>query len=616
MWGDTVVVEAVVTADFQADGLLGGYFLQEEDSDTDADTSTSEGIFVADTANAVSVGDVVRVQGTVAEAFDQTSMNNVAQLAICSSGSNVTPAALTLPVASLDEFEQVEGMLIDIAQPLTVNENFNLARFGEVVLSDGRVFQYTHNNAPDVAGYAAHVADLPLNQIILDDGRTSQNPDPVIHPSGGLSAANTLRGGSVASLSGVMGYAFGRYRIQPVGEVLFSENTRPATPEDVGGNFKVAGINVLNYFTTIDSGASVCGANGNLGCRGADSAEEFTRQRDKLISAITTIDADILGLVELENNASQSISDLVNGLNSVAGAGTYAFLDTGTIGTDAIKVGLIYKPASASPTGSFAILDSSVDPLFIDDKNRPALAQTFTTTSGEVLTIAVNHFKSKGSDCNDVGDPDLNDGQGNCGVTRANASTALANWLATDPTSSGDEDFLILGDLNAYALEDAITNLTGAGYTNLIESFAGTQTYSFVFGAQAGYLDHALATAGLTAKVSDVTEWHINSDEPRALDYNTEFKSPGQVTSFYAADPFRSSDHDPVIIGFDFTAAVEPVYDFTGNGVIDIYDFAGLYRAIRSGASLGPEYDYDANGKVDVFDARYILTQCTNVGCR
>ena len=109
-----------------------------------------------------------------------------------------------------------------------------------------------------------------------------------------------------------------------------------------------------------------------------------------------------------------------------------------------------------------------------------------------------------------------------------------------------------------------------------------------------GYLDHALASGSLTDKVTGVTEWHINADEPRALDYNTEFKSESQLTSYYADDAFRASDHDPVIVGFDF--AEEPVeynYDYNGNGVVDIRDFASLARAIRMGPAPGLEFDYN-----------------------
>ena len=314
----------------------------------------------------------------------------------------------------------------------------------------------------------------------------------------------------------------------------------------------------------------ICGALFNLGCRGADSASEFSRQRDKTISAISAINADIVGLVEIENNVFNAIDDLVSGVNAIVGAGTYDYIDTSTIGTDAIKVGFMYKVATIKPVGDYAILDSMVDPLFIDTSNRPSLAQTFEEISNKgkksrkskkskkskkgkagKFTVVVNHLKSKGSNCNSLGDPDLNDGQGNCNLTRTNAAIALVNWLGTDPTGSADSDFLIIGDLNAYAMEDPITAIRSAGYTNLIDTFSGSDAYSFVFGGESGYLDYALANGSLAAQVSGVTEWHINADEPRTLDYNEEFKSPAQLGSLYSPDAYRASDHDPVLVGLE-----------------------------------------------------------------
>src|SRR4029450_6420347 len=122
------------------------------------------------------------------------------------------------------------------------------------------------------------------------------------------------------------------------------------------------------------------------------------------------------------------------------------------------RVGVIYKPSKVTPVGRFAVLDSSDDPRFLDTKNRPALAHTFDDLSnGARFTVVVNHLKSKGSDCLDVDDPDTGDGQGNCNLTRAAAAQAVADWLATDPTGSGDADVLIIGDLNSYAMEDPVT---------------------------------------------------------------------------------------------------------------------------------------------------------------
>jgi predicted extracellular nuclease len=327
----------------------------------------------------------------------------------------------------------------------------------------------------------------------------------------------------------------------------------------------VASFNVLNYFTTLDDSGPICGPSADQGCRGADNAFEFVKQRDKLITAITELDAHVVGVIELENSASDfPIGDLVDGLNGATGPGTYAYVSTGPIGTDAIRVGLIYQPASVTPAGPFAVLDSSVDPTFNDDKNRPVMAQSFSeNTSGLVFTVAVNHLKSKGSPCEDVGDPDIGDGQGNCNGVRTAAAAALVNWLATDPTGSDSDDYLIIGDLNAYSQEDPVTTIEAAGYIDLVEAFLGTGfadgVYSFNFFSESGSLDHALSSPSMEASVTGTAIWHINADEPRALDYN-DFNQP----ALYNPDEFRSSDHDPLLVGL--------YGDEDGDGVFDVLD--------------------------------------------
>src|SRR5215210_9204413 len=199
---------------------------------------------------------------------------------------------------------------------------------------------------------------------------------------------------------------------------------------------------------------------------------------------------------------------------------------------------MIYRPDVVTPVGEFKILNSSVDERFIDTKSRPALAQTFEeNANGARFTVVVNHLKSKGSACTDVGDPDLLDGQGNCSQTRRAAAEALVDWIATDPTGSHDTDFLIIGDLNSYAMEDTIDEIkagsddapgTADDFTNLIRQYQGEFAYSYVFDGMSGYLDHALASSTLTAQVTGAAEWHINADEPDILDYDTSFKPDAQ----------------------------------------------------------------------------------------
>ena len=577
-------IEAIVVGDFQdttaePPNELNGYFLQEEDADSDGNAATSEGIFVFEGANpatpAVAVGDKVRVTGTVDEFGDvdvdpntpdtYTELVGPLTVLVCSS-SNTLPTAATidLPVSALTDYEAVESMRVTFPEELTVSEVFTLGRYGEVLLAaGGRLWIPTHEAEPGPAAAAVEAANI-LRSIILDDGLTNQNPDPVIYPAPGLSAFNTLRGGDTTTgLTGVMHYldTTEDFRIQPTGTVAWDhENPRPTTAPTVAGDLKVVGSNTLNYFTTVDNGPDVCGPAANQDCRGADSALEFTRQHDKLINMLVELNADIVGLNELENNAAASpanngtdpvLESIVNALNAEMGAGTYAFIDTGVIGTDAIKVGMIYKPASVTLVGPFSILTSAYDPAFIDTRNRPVLAQTFMDSNGGVFTVAAAHLKSKGSDCGGAPDDQPDSGGGNCNGTRTAAAEVMVDWFAESSVNNGDPDILLVGDLNSYAKEDPIDVSINAGYVDLAATL--TNPYSYVFDGEWGYLDYAMASPTLAAQVAGVAEWHINSDEPIALDYNTEFKTPGQVTGFYDDDPFRVSDHDPIIVGLEPT---------------------------------------------------------------
>jgi len=566
--GTDVAIEGIVIGDFQNNaspdnGDFNGFHIQ--DPTGDGDVTTSDGIFVyAPGGMDVSVGDAVRVRGSVSEYNGLTEIG-ASQIWKCSTGNPLpAPAELSLPVTSVDDFEVYEGMYVTFPQGLVISEYFNFDRFGEIVLTSERHLTPTAEYEPGLDAIQA-AQNFLLDRITLDDGRSTQNPDPAIHPNGAdFTLDNRFRGGDIVqNVTGVMDYSFGLYRIQPTQGADYSPaNPRPAQPDDVGGNLKVASFNVLNYFTTIDTGAFICGPAQDQECRGADDANEFTRQRDKIIAALTEIDADVVGLIEIENNLNDdAVIDLVNGLNAAYGYSAYDYVSTGVIGTDAIKVALIYKPASVSLVGGYALLDSSVDSRFIDTKNRPALAQTFMdSNTGGIFTVAVNHLKSKGSDCNDVGDPDTGDGAGNCNATRTLAAQALVDWLASDPTGSGDADFLIIGDLNSYDKEDPIDAILAGGYTDLVNQYLGGGAYSYVFDGQTGYLDHALANADLVDEMTGVTIWHINADEPDLIDYDTSFKAPNQA-AIYAPDAYRSSDHDPVIIGLDVCDEIAPTFD-------------------------------------------------------
>ena len=586
--GEQVSVEAVVVGDFQGVNGLNGFYLQEEAIDSDGDGATSEGLFVLDEAFGVdvAVGDRVQVSGTVEERFDDlTALTDVTSVVPNGQSALPAPAVIDFPLSSNAILEAAEGMRVTIPQQLFVTEYFNLDRFGEIRLSsngpsnapgtDGRLDQFTQFNAPDAAGLAEYERAIALRQIIVDDGSTQQNPRTLVLGRGGqpLSATNLLRGGdTITGLTGVLSFDFGDYRIQAnQGIDLRPANERMLSPADVGGSLKVASLNVLNFFTTLDAPGNPGSGPNRISPRGANTPAEFERQLQKLVAAIEGLDADVVGLVELENEFADTNGDgqfaiarLVEALNDSTSAATYAFVSPGQAFVDtgdAISVGAIYRTESIriAPGTTVEILsDSDLPALGISapvfdgsSTNRAPLAVTFEeTSSGERFTMAIAHFKSKGG--SGSGDnADISDGQGNFNGTRVRGAAALTTWLESDPTGSGDADFLIVGDLNAYAQEDPIATIKNAGYTDLAEQFIGPSAYSFVFDGQLGTLDYALANGTLSSQVTGVTEWHINSDEPDAIDYNLDFDR--DPTLFDGSVPFRTSDHDPILIGLDLS---------------------------------------------------------------
>ncbi|MDP9144477.1 MAG: ExeM/NucH family extracellular endonuclease, partial [Actinomycetota bacterium] len=611
--GSAVIVEAVVVGDFQGTAALRGFNLQEEDSDADADPLTSEGVFVFDGSFGVdvAVGDLVEVFGTVDEFNGLTEITTVTSVTVISSGDTVTPATIVLPVTANSDLEAFEGMAIRIPQTLSISEFFNFDRFGEIVLTSERQFQPTALFEPGSPDAVQQAIDNRLGRITLDDGRTSQNPDPAIHPNGEVfNLTNLFRAGDhVSNVAGVLDFGFGLYRIHPTAGADFSvQNPRPKKSPKVRGSLEVATFNVLNYFSTIDTGAFICGPLADQECRGADNDEEFTRQRDKIIAAIAKIDSDVVGLMELENHVTDAaVADLVSGLNDRMGSGTYAYIGEGSIGPDAIRVAILYKAKKVVPVGDDAVLDSDafLDPNNLGGaQNRPAQAQTFKEKkTGELFTVVVNHLKSKGSACG-AGDDDPV--QGNCNVTRALSAQVLTDWLATDPTGSGDSDFLIIGDLNSYDKEDPIDVLTAGGFTDLLFHFEGEEAYSYLFDGQLGYLDYALANESLLGQVTGTEVWHINADEPDIIDYDTTFKLPAQ-DALYAPDPYRSSDHDAVVVGLSLdrtpprvNADLDRIWSSANKGLFRI-DFSCKDKIDRD-----PECVADLNG-IEVRDGQKVL---------
>ncbi len=588
--GQSVSVRAIVVGDFQ-DGdndtkrNLRGFYIQEEDNESDGNASTSEGIFVYEGTgnfiNNVNVGDWVEINGSVDEYYDETQII-ASSVRVLSSGNTLpTPTIISLPTPSTTlsqaskhqpDLEAFEGMLVEFSDTLTITEMYQLGRFNEIKLTQGgRVEQFSQIYTPNPTAYTAYLKTIGARTITYDDGLSLQN-GAIGNLDGFGTTFNTASdkrmGDTITHLKGVLSYQWAgnsasgaTWRVRSIQEGVnnfVKANNRPATPSNVGGNLKVASLNVLNYFNTI---GNTCGLSGTEECRGANDATELARQTQKLVKVLQSLDADVVGFMEIENNyhkPTPAIAYLVDALNTALGDTVYSYVPSGNVGDDVIAVGMIYKSATVKIADSttIEILDDS-DLASIgmsgtifngSGTNRSPLAATFEeVATGETFTFVVAHMKSKGSAGTNTGDTDLGDGAGASNGTRVLGVTALKKWLDSDPTNSSDNDFLIVGDMNAYAKEEPITYLENNGYTDLARHFMGSSAYSYVFDGQIGTLDYAFANTSLKLQVKGATEWHINADEASAIDYNTDF---GRDTNIFDGTlPYRQSDHDPVVIG-------------------------------------------------------------------
>lgn len=568
---------------------LKGFFIQNTDTQDDNNSNTSDGLWVYNPKElAVTVGQIHTVKGKVLEYFNKTEIDASAVSGPCGAGS---VAVTTIEVGAVNTWEKYEGMLVRPDADVTVTNNDNLERYNEIgVSSEGRLRQPTEFAQPGPAALSA-AANNAARYFIIEDDSTKQNLFPVLCPAGGLNTATgkTCRAGSVvlaSSVEGPLDYAFSNFRIRDLDKsvsINAGTGARPSgLPEVGGGDLRIADYNLLNYFVTLNASGATCGPS-NLRCRGANTVAEFNKQAAKLVNALDKINADIIGLQELENPkagvafSQWAVSDLVNRLNSKSGRvscanGSWVAVNPGgPLGDDAIQNGLIFCDAKVRLDATDVLDDSDLSGLGISglspvfdgpNTNRVVLGGKFTDlANNRAFTVVVTHQKSKGSskafrdNCASSNNADANcdqgDGAGYYNKRRDDASTAIRLWLQNNSTI-GSALELVIGDVNAYGKEDPIRNFVTNGYIDLKTDYGGADSY--VFDGRWGSLDRAMGNAGLAARVTGIDTWTINAEEPRAFDYDENFKGegsgskPAALAAYYRDDEFRSSDHSPMVL--------------------------------------------------------------------
>ncbi len=541
-----VTVRGIVTASWQAEKELGGFFIESAPDDADDNDKTSEGIFVqADShISNVSPKDTIVLSGVIQEVNDVTTITEVDELTICGSVDALPEATqFTLPAADKSAFERVEGMRVILSssnnEPLTVSGNYNYSRYGFVDISSGRLWTPSQIvNPGDEARELA--AKNELNRIQMDDNSNQKEPRPL--PFGSLFSGpqKSLRTGSeIEPLVGVVSQFNRRYRFQPLEEPRLKEREEAIiseAPEKAGGTLRIASFNVLNFFNGNGQGL------GFPTPRGADTPEEMKRQQAKIVAAINALNADVIGIMEVENDGfgeHSAIRQLVDALND-SGSATYYISEPQAqrIGGDQITVGLIYNKDTISAS-SHALVNTAGAFAW---GSRPPLAQTLKDkNTGEEFTVIVNHFKSKGScpEDNESPNSNQNDGQACWNDLRVKSAEQLTEWIAEEAFPNA----VLLGDFNAYYKEDPIRYFSENGFHNPSK----VTDYSYVYDSQAGALDHIFVADTLKDNVSGVYHLPFNADEPWIYDYRN--------ADFYEPTPYRSSDHDPLVLDLRFSAS-------------------------------------------------------------
>ena len=585
-----VATKGVVTGVW-SEGGLNGFTIQTGGTGAES-TDASQAIFVymgdkpADQYPALE--DSVEVTGKVSEFYGSTQLTASTVTQLDTPLEKVTPLKVDQLPNGTEAREPFEHMLIQPGEH-TVTNNYSLNQYGEVGLAPGKeafrqpsdIFSPSTDPNSEIQKLAKDNAE---KLVTLDDGRTrdylktDQNtPLPYIAQDD-AQTIKSLRTTDTVSFQRpvIVGFSHDQWRFQPTTPVTGNtkgadlpiswEDSRPAelhAIDDVKGEYTIGAFNVLNYFTSLGEefgGSAYTDREGNKvtvnrgKTRGAYTQSALEDQERKIVAAINGLDADVIGLSEIEDGYAvtgdfaqrdKALKHLTEKLNEAAGSDKWAFVpspsqDAVPSSPDVIRTAFIYHKDVVKPVGESRIFQ---DDRFTGTAREP-LAQEFQPLKeGEESFVAVaNHFKSKGSVAK--GDADSGDGQGNNPNVRNAQAQAVLDVLHKQEDWK-DKPLFALGDFNTYTHETALDVFRNDGFTVPVEKYEADPSYQF--SGLLGTLDHVLANKVATGTLDDAQVWNINADEPVAFEYS---RRNYNIVDFYDDSPFRASDHDPVKVGF------------------------------------------------------------------
>lgn len=544
--GQTVITEGVITLDLRHPEGFAGFYLQQDDASASSPglpQPASRALFVDTTRAVAKPGHRVRLEGTVSEAYGLTRLAGVTRFTDCGLAALPEAVPLSLPLPEQLDFRQLESMRVTLAKPLAITDSYDLGRYGELVLAPE--VQPVPTQILEPGPEAAQLYNQQEQQRLrLDDGRRTRNPRPVPYPPPTLSSTHPLRiGDRIFPLTGVLDFRFGHWRLHPEEAPGFLQShPRPEPiPRPAPHHIRVMAFNLENYFNGHGDGS------GFPAPRGAATHEVYQAQRARVTAAVRAADPDILAVMELENDGDGPRSSLAE-LTAALGK-PWRFIPAGNhSGRDAIRVAFLYREGRVEPVGP---LRSLAEGAFARG-NRPALVQDFRPGGqGSAVRVVALHLKSKSCRNATGADRDQQDGQACFAGLRTRAVTELTDWLETLPRPQDLAGTLLAGDLNSYARETPLQVLATQGFTNLVPGHSPASGSSFRYHGRVGTLDYLLADAALLPAVTQAWIWAINAEEPRLWSvHETRPPEPPALTPDQAS-PWRSSDHNPVIVDLD-----------------------------------------------------------------
>lgn len=486
-----------------------GFYMQSLQGDNKVETSDAIFVNSVITVPQIALHNLIALDAFIVENTGRFELQSISNVEVLKTNQQVAAQAVTFP-EDFDNSSQYDGMQLTFNQKLYLNGIDKLDSYEEFTLSSTRRFTPTEKVIPGSQDFRDYLTRNEDDQIYL-------KVDPSDYPAeDGLQRL----GRYVENITAVYSDNYGGV-LTPVGSIEFQGNPRPTVFEkEEHCNLRLCCFNVEIYITQ------------QFDRYGPKNSSEAERHGKRVAKALLALDADIFGLVEIQNGQS-ALKDIVGRLNAATQAGRYAYVNDGsnTSGTY-IKVGYVYRTDKVKPKYKIMHNDEYPGP-----RNRRK-AQAFTLLSNnESFVYLVNHYKAKvGRASGD--DADQQDGQGGYNYTRTKQAESTLSFASRMKVFYGDDDVLIMGDLNAHSMEDPVRTLTAGEYTNLVTQY-DPKAYTYVHQGQVGVLDHAIANASMAKQIKKVEVIHLNADEPKSLSY--------EYTSNYM-DMYRSSDHDPVVV--------------------------------------------------------------------